>query len=81
MRNSKCRMQNEGVGFAHIFQSFPKEIHSFCILHSTFCIGGNEPQDTLTAFLMALMAPFSSLDTWAWEMPRVPATSIWVFPS
>ena len=30
---------------------------------------------------MALMAPFSSRETWAWEMPRAPATSIWVLPS
>ncbi len=30
---------------------------------------------------MAEMAPFSSRDTWAWEIPRESATSIWVFPS
>ena len=30
---------------------------------------------------MALMAPFSSRETWAWEMPRAPATSIGVLPS
>ena len=32
-------------------------------------------------FLMVLMAPFSSLDTWAWEIPTSAETSIWVFPS
>ncbi len=37
--------------------------------------------DTLTFFRMAEMAPFSNLDTWAWLMPRVAATSIWVLPS
>ena len=37
--------------------------------------------ETLIDFRMAPMAPFSSLDTWAWDMPRVLATSIWVFPS
>ena len=31
-------MQNCGVRFADRFQSFPKEIPSFCILHSSFCI-------------------------------------------
>ena len=81
MLNAKCRMQNEGVRFALIVQSFPKEIHLFCIQHSTFCIGGRSLQETLTALRMALMAPFSSRDTWAWEMPRAPATSIWVLPS
>ena len=28
-----------------------------------------------------LMAPFSSLDTWAWEMRSILATSIWVLLS
>ena len=28
-----------------------------------------------------LMAPFSNRDTWAWEMPTMPATSICVLPS
>ena len=37
--------------------------------------------ETLTDFRMALMAPFSSRETWAWEIPRASATSIWVFPS
>ena len=39
------------------------------------------PQDTNTAFLIWPMAFFSSRDTWAWEMPTIPATSIWVLPS
>ncbi len=39
------------------------------------------PQLTLTDFRMAPMAFFSSRDTWAWEMPTMDATSIWVFPS
>ena len=38
-------------------------------------------QDTLTLFLRLPMAPFSRRLTWAWEIPRVDATSIWVFPS
>ena len=37
--------------------------------------------DTLTDFRMEEMAPFSRRLTWAWEIPRVFATSIWVFPS
>ena len=37
--------------------------------------------ETLTDLRMAEMAPFSRRDTWAWEMPRVLATSIWVLPS
>ena len=37
--------------------------------------------DTLTDLRMVLMAPFSRRETWAWEMPRVLATSIWVLPS
>ena len=41
----------------------------------------NFSHETDTDFRMAEMAPFSSRDTWAWEMPRTPATSIWVFPS
>ena len=40
MHNSKCKMQNGGVCFAHILKSFPKEIPQFCILHSAFCISG-----------------------------------------
>ena len=38
-------------------------------------------QETLTDLRMALMAPFSRRETWAWEMPRELATSIWVLPS
>ena len=38
MQNAECEMQNCGVRFADRFQSFPKEIPSFCILHSSFCI-------------------------------------------
>ena len=38
-------------------------------------------QETLTDLRMAEIAPFSRRDTWAWEMPREPATSIWVLPS
>ena len=37
--------------------------------------------ETLIYLRILWMAPFSSLDTWAWEMPRVLATSIWVLPS
>ena len=37
--------------------------------------------EILTDLRIAPMAPFSSLDTWAWEMPRWLATSIWVLPS
>ena len=37
--------------------------------------------DTAMIFRMAPMAPFSSRDTWAREMPSTPATSIWVRPS
>ena len=37
--------------------------------------------ETDTPFRKSEMALFSNLDTWAWEMPRAPATSIWVFPS
>ena len=44
-------------------------------------INDNLSHDTLTDLRIAAMAPFSSLDTWAWEMPREEATSIWVFPS
>ena len=32
-------------------------------------------------FRIVLMAPFSRRETWAWEIPRVLATSIWVLPS
>ena len=39
------------------------------------------PQDTLNAFCMDLMAPFSKRETCAWEIPSVLATSICVFPS
>ena len=38
-------------------------------------------QEMLTYFRMVLMAPFSSRDTCAWEIPRWVATSIWVLPS
>ena len=44
-------------------------------------VNDNLSHDTLSDFRMAAMAPFSSLDTWAWEIPREEATSIWVFPS
>ena len=37
--------------------------------------------ETLTDLRMALMAPFSSRDTCAWDIPRAEATSIWVLPS
>ena len=37
--------------------------------------------ETDTPFLKSEIALFSNLDTWAWEMPRAPATSIWVLPS
>ena len=37
--------------------------------------------DRLKDFRMVLIAPFSSRETWAWEMPKAVATSIWVFPS
>ena len=38
-------------------------------------------QEMLTDFRMAEIAPFSNRETWAWEMPKLPATSIWVLPS
>ena len=38
-------------------------------------------QETLTDLRMAEMAPFSKRETWAWEIPKLPATSIWVLPS
>ena len=41
----------------------------------------NFPYETLSDFRMAPIAPFSSRDTWAWEMPSRQATSIWVWPS
>ena len=44
-------------------------------------VNNNLPYETLMLLRMALMAPFSSRDTWAWEMPKTPATSIWVLPS
>ena len=37
--------------------------------------------ETLMNFRMVLMAPFSRRETWAWEMPKRLATSIWVLPS
>lgn len=35
----------------------------------------------ITLFRIVPMAPFSNLETWAWEMPKTLATSIWVLPS
>ena len=42
-----------------------------------------EYQDTCTPmnFRRELMAPFSSRETWAWEICSSFATSIWVLPS
>ena len=37
--------------------------------------------DTLMFFLRVAIAPFSSRDTCAWEIPKVFATSIWVLLS
>jgi hypothetical protein len=33
MQNDECKMQNDGVGFADYFKSFPQETPQFCILH------------------------------------------------
>ena len=33
-------MQNHCVAYGDLFQSFPKEIPQFCILHFSFCIWG-----------------------------------------
>ena len=41
----------------------------------------NLSYETLTVLRMDEIAPFSNRDTWAWEIPRVEATSIWVLPS
>ena len=49
--------------------------------HSPTPKNDNLSYDTLTDLRRAAMAPFSSRDTWAWEIPRESATSIWVFPS
>ena len=38
MQNVECKMQNEGVALGDLFQSFPQEIHQFCILNFEFCI-------------------------------------------
>ena len=38
MQNVECEMQNEGVAYGDLFQSFPKEIPQFCILHFEFCM-------------------------------------------
>ena len=43
--------------------------------------GGRPDQERLKDFRMVLIAPFSSRDTCAWEIPREVATSIWVLPS
>lgn len=45
------------------------------------CQGGPKGPRFHIFFLMVLMAPFSSRDTWAWEMPTSAETSIWVLPS
>ena len=44
-------------------------------------LNNNLPYETETLLRMAEMAPFSSRETWAWEMPSTLATSIWVLPS
>ena len=39
MQNSKCKMQNEGVAFSDLFQSFFEEKYhnsAFCIMHYAF---------------------------------------------
>jgi hypothetical protein len=38
MQNEECKMQNDGVGYADLFKSFPQEIPQFCTLHFEFCI-------------------------------------------
>ena len=44
-------------------------------------IGANAPIFYWIFFLMVLMAPFSSRETCAWEIPTSAETSICVFPS
>ena len=80
MQNSKCIMQNDGVPSARsmiISEGNTFILHTaFSILHST-----EGHYDTLTDLRIWEIAPFSSRDTWAWEIPSRLATSIWVLPS
>ena len=87
MQNAECRMQNERVFYENNFNSCALRTPTFCILHFEFCIrqlqlpAKLQSYDTLTDFRMAPMALFSNLETCAWEIPSIPATSIWVLPS
>ena len=53
--------------------TFPPEGKVCTALQTTICKLDHE---TLMLFRIAEIAPFSSRDTWAWEIPREPATSI-----
>ena len=44
MQNSKCKMQNNGVRLAHVFNHFRRKYHNFafCIQHSAFCASAGQ---------------------------------------
>ena len=41
MENGKCKIENDGVRFAHDLKSFPKEIPSFSTFNFPFSIRAN----------------------------------------
>jgi hypothetical protein len=41
MENGKCKIENDGVRFAHDLKSFPKEIPSFSTFNFQFSIRAN----------------------------------------
>ena len=47
MQNAELRMQNCGIFFENVFKQSPKATQSFCILHSSFCIGQRKLSDKL----------------------------------
>ena len=83
MRFAQLKMKNEKlkimVSLRDILKIIPISTINF---QFGFQLNHNLPyQETLTDLRMAEMAPFSSRDTWAWEIPKREATSIWVLPS
>ena len=69
-----CAAYTTSVTFGDSFSSR----RSLC---ASGAVNNNLHHDTLTCLRIAEIAPFSNLDTCAWEMPRLRATSIWVLPS
>ena len=69
-------MQNEGIGFADIFKSFPKETPQFCTLHFEFCISCDSTTNWNLPHLAFVFTDFGRPDWGALFYLRLAAAAV-----